>query len=648
MRNQYIPEIQGLRTLAAALVAIYHIWFGNVSGGVDIFFVVSAFFIAYTFDKKETINSREIASYYSKTLRRAVPSALLVFSLTCVAIILWVPLVNYKLEIKNSVATFLFIENWYLSFSGKSYLLQNEVKSVFQQFWALSVQVQLYLTIPIFYLLIKKIELKTKNSNLSNLVFTSLFSLSFMYSIFITEFNPQWAYFDTLARGWEFIAGVLLYNNLDRIKMTRKVAYFLHYFALILILTFGLSIAPSFNLPGLGALIPVISAVLIIVTSRHGLRLSILKHKVFTSIGDYSFNFYLWHWPVYILLYNYSTLDIDEDFKGLIVITISFILAYLTTEFIEKPLRRNNKLITSPVKTFKVLFSLFLLSGCLIIYLFTSFKYIEKPSLIALHKFYTTKVLPPLKPNELFPHGSVVKQDIQRSFFNNCEQGMSNNSIVECTYGDKDGEKTIALVGGSHAAQWLAALETYSEKHGFKLHLFIKSGCSFTLSSDELYKPSLNCLEWNQALNKKIENLAPDFLVTTVSRNSQIGEHVPKGYVESWNLTKKNTPKTKLVGIRDNPWFKFDPPLCLELNELDRSSCSISKDTFYNDLTVLPIIRDNLDFVIDLSSEFCANNVCTTVANSGLTKYRDRHHLTKAYTLTLLSKIDKLLDEALK
>ena len=37
IERKFRPEIEGLRIVAALLVAIYHIWFGKVSGGVDVF-----------------------------------------------------------------------------------------------------------------------------------------------------------------------------------------------------------------------------------------------------------------------------------------------------------------------------------------------------------------------------------------------------------------------------------------------------------------------------------------------------------------------------------------------------------------------------------------------------------------------------------
>ena len=37
--REFRPELQGLRALAVALVVVYHVWLGRVSGGVDVFFL---------------------------------------------------------------------------------------------------------------------------------------------------------------------------------------------------------------------------------------------------------------------------------------------------------------------------------------------------------------------------------------------------------------------------------------------------------------------------------------------------------------------------------------------------------------------------------------------------------------------------------
>ena len=42
-------DIQGLRFVAVLLVVVYHVWLGRVSGGVDIFLALSAYFLTRSF-----------------------------------------------------------------------------------------------------------------------------------------------------------------------------------------------------------------------------------------------------------------------------------------------------------------------------------------------------------------------------------------------------------------------------------------------------------------------------------------------------------------------------------------------------------------------------------------------------------------------
>jgi peptidoglycan/LPS O-acetylase OafA/YrhL len=75
--KQFRPEIEGVRAIAALLVAGYHIWSGRVSGGVDVFFVMSGFLITTTLLGHITGYGRiKPLTYLSRLGLRLLPAAL--------------------------------------------------------------------------------------------------------------------------------------------------------------------------------------------------------------------------------------------------------------------------------------------------------------------------------------------------------------------------------------------------------------------------------------------------------------------------------------------------------------------------------------------------------------------------------------------
>ena len=80
------PEIQGLRAFAVLLVVLYHVWFGRVSGGVDVFLFISAFLLSLSFMRK--INEGKplkLFNYWLHVFQRLLPVATVVIASTTIA-----------------------------------------------------------------------------------------------------------------------------------------------------------------------------------------------------------------------------------------------------------------------------------------------------------------------------------------------------------------------------------------------------------------------------------------------------------------------------------------------------------------------------------------------------------------------------------
>src|SRR5699024_7856470 len=302
IERKFRPEIEGLRVVAALLVAVYHIWFHRVSGGVDVFFVISGFLI--TTSIISTINRTgefRFWPYISKLMKRLLPSGFFILGVTLLLSIFWLPDSIFSKTIREIIASMFYYQNWQLAISSTDYLDANQMKSPVEHFWALSIQGQFYiiwfLVFSLILFLIKKYKI-TSAKTLINSALCVLFIVSLAFSIYLTEKNQPFAYFITFTRVWEFALGGLLCVNLSSINISKSLATIIGWFGLIGLVLTGIIFNVSEMFPGYIAAWPMVCALFIVISGTKETRFGVgrfLGSPAMVKLGGISFGIYLWH-----------------------------------------------------------------------------------------------------------------------------------------------------------------------------------------------------------------------------------------------------------------------------------------------------------------------------------------------------------------
>lgn len=643
-KKVFRKEIEGLRAVAALLVAIYHIWWGNVSGGVDVFFVVSGFLITTSLlSRYERNNQVKIYDFILHLAKRLFPVAFFVLFFVTIASILWLPQLQWVQTIKEVFASALYYQNWQLASDAVDYLAQNNEASPLQHYWALSIQGQFYIIWPLLLIIsiffAKKVfKISVRSSFLISLVI--VFSLSFTYSIYKTAVNQPWAYFDTFTRVWEFSIGGIIALLISHIAVKKSLSMILGWLGLFAIISCGIILQVSTVFPGYAALWPTAGAVFIILAGSNGGTLGVhrlLGSKPFMKMGSISYAFYLWHWPVLIFYYIWTDNSHASLLDGLLMILFSILLAYVTTTLVEKPIRyikTNNstwkKVIVPITLMIPVLIVASIWSGTIKnqeAQLAFAVENDDYPGALALQS--GKDEVTPLEKVPVSPNPIQARDDLPKSYVDKCHQIAGESEIIKCEYGELEAPKyTIALVGGSHAAHWLPSFREFAKSKKIKVVNYTKSGCRFT--SDEDVEE--DCKEWNKKLIETLISSKPDLVFTHADVAGK--ERIPAGFLKQWK--KLQVADIPILAVRDNPRFGFDVAACVDENGVFSSACSVNRED------VLPTESpwDKLDvkpenvYYTDLSDYFCEDTTCKPVVGNVLV-YRDDGHITATYAKTL-------------
>lgn len=148
LKPAYRDDLQILRAVAVIFVLLFHFKLDFLSGGyvgVDVFFVLSGYFIAQTLSQ---ISSwKDAAAFYNRRLRRILPLAWFVFLVLMIAApILFVP-PELKTLNKDFIAAMFLIPN--IVYWWDNNYFENMLFRPMLHYWSLGVEYQYYLLFPL-------------------------------------------------------------------------------------------------------------------------------------------------------------------------------------------------------------------------------------------------------------------------------------------------------------------------------------------------------------------------------------------------------------------------------------------------------------------------------------------------------------------
>lgn len=673
------PEIQGLRSLAVLLVVTYHIWFGRVSGGVDVFLFISAFLLSLSSLRKiHDGKPLNILKYWLHVFQRLLPAALTVILATTIAAYFLIAPSRWSALLADAKAAVFYHLNWHLANNSVDYYAQNAtVKSPYQHFWSLSMQGQIFILWPLLFGIVALIvwNLRTKVTGTALLIFGSIFVASLTFSIIETSTNQIYAYFDTRTRLWEFAAGTLLAILLLKWQAPHKARVIMGWTGIIGLITCGWLLPVATGFPGYLALWPLTSAALVIAAGQTGSPLGadrLLSAKPLQKMGAISYCLYLVHWPLLIL---YTTATGKEQAgwtDGGIIIAASIALAWVLHTLVEKPIRALEKkpsrahltritknpwtgklttnTFTRPIATIAILLSIggIPLSAAQAWVNHREAKLIELAETAGSPDFpgayaigtqesrYRYQPIPAVDPYSQYEGAYRPCTDTYATI----NDSINKHCFYEA-YGDDTAELTM-IIGASHAGQAVAfwreiARETQTN---FKdLHL---GSCRFPNEPN----PNAECTHLNNTILEEVLDTAPNNVLLPVSVADPVTgeEHLIPGIEEAIDLF--TDAGINVLALRDNPRYTYNVYECAQSNPDNPAACSAPvEDKLSDQDPAAHIIATNPRvYGIDLTDTYCPDGTCQPIIGN-VYVYMDDNHVGRAFAKTTHREVHRQLEE---
>jgi len=696
-RGGFRPDIEGLRAVAVLAVVLYHAGVPGISGGyigVDVFFVISGFLITgMLWRETTTTNTIRLGRFYGARARRLLPAAATVAVATAIAAAVALPPLQARSVFMDGIASALYVGNCWFAMRGTDYLASDIAPSPFQHYWSLGVEEQFYLVWPALIIGSAWLVGRTRRGpGSSRAPYAAVLGLvgvaSLTLAVLWTRTSPPWAFFSLPTRAWELAAGGLVALSIRQWRRLPLLpAAIAGWGGLALILLTCNQLGPGTAYPGTAALLPVLGTALVVgggsVTGGMGPG-RLLCRPAMRAIGRVSYSWYLWHWPVLLLMPRLLGQPASLPAK-LAATVVSAGLAVITLHLVENPGRfaaalRNSaraSLAVAGVATATTATACVLLltlipepvgSGAaapkanIVAAPPVAFPAVD-PRQAAIRQAFAqvrdaveASAAPRAVPSNLDPPLASAPADKAAIFANGCLRSWREVGQSECATGESASQTTVALIGDSHAAMWDPAFQRVAEQRHWRLETLAKVTCPLQelhITSPYLGREYTECEQWRGQIMARLKTEHPRLVVLSMSRRY----HPDFGfaaYDPAWidTLTRtvaelRSTGAAVLVlGPVADP--QSSVPTCLSAHLDDATACAPARSVAVNGGGVAAeqtATAAGGGQYADLTDLFCSPDRCPVIVGNTLV-FRDDNHVTTEYAQLLAPVIGMLADRA--
>ncbi len=477
-------DVQGLRAVAVLLVVAYHAGLPMPGGfvGVDVFFVISGFVIISLIHTEIVATSRlDFAGFYARRVRRILPALALVTVLTVVAAWAWLsPLGTQQITAQTAIGASLFVANWTIRASSGNYFDEAAETNPLLHTWSLSVEEQFYLVFPALLLAVWWLARRRRwpeRAAVTGLLLV-LTAVTFLLAWFVTgvlaassDSAAGYAFYGSVFRVWEFAVGGLV--AVAVVSPWRPlVARLVGALGVVAIAASAVVITGQTPFPGPWTLLPVLGTAAVIAAGagREQGVVPGLAGRPMVWLGDLSYSWYLWHWPLIVFA---SVLWPGSATAALVAGFGSLLPAWLSFRLVEQPLRssgaRGRKAVLIAVVCIGVP-----VAAASVLHLSADRAVAD----VAADAGGQAAVEGLSVSADPFRAAVLAQQGQWKVLDEPCLGGGSDADVGTCLFGDPSLPRLL-LVGDSHAGAYAPGVLEAAAALGYSVEVITSSGCPF-------------------------------------------------------------------------------------------------------------------------------------------------------------------------